>query len=174
MRNRLSFPAGAPEPHEPARGKLNPSEASASVEAVFGIGMPELAVIIVVALVVLGPKRLPEVARSLGKGLAEFRRLTGDVNKELDAARHMIESEAREHERLRRESQREASGGLKPEADPKPDAGEPPAAKLETQEAGSAPTPGEAANTPSKTAEATPESTAAAAPGHSGKNDNDA
>ena len=74
----------------------------------FGIGMPELAVIIVVALVVLGPKRLPEVARSLGKGLAEFRRLTGDVNKELDAARHMIESEAREHENERRRADREA------------------------------------------------------------------
>ena len=74
----------------------------------FGIGMPELAVIIVVALVVLGPKRLPEVARSLGKGLAEFRRLTGDVNKELDAARHMIESEARDHENERRRADREA------------------------------------------------------------------
>ena len=74
----------------------------------FGIGMPELAVIIVVALVVLGPKRLPEVARSLGKGLAEFRRLTGDVNKELDAARHMIESEACEHENERRRADREA------------------------------------------------------------------
>lgn len=75
--------------------------------------MPELAVIIVVALVVLGPKRLPEVARSLGKGLAEFRRLTGDVNKELDAARHMIESEAREHERIRRDTAREARESLR-------------------------------------------------------------
>lgn len=76
--------------------------------------MPELAVIIVVALVVLGPKRLPEVARSLGKGLAEFRRLTGDVNKELDAARHMIESEAREHERIRRETERKTRASLAP------------------------------------------------------------
>lgn len=41
--------------------------------------MPELLVILVVALVVLGPKRLPEVARALGKAMAEFRRQTADV-----------------------------------------------------------------------------------------------
>jgi len=68
--------------------------------------MPELAVILVVALIVLGPKRLPEVARALGKGLAEFRRVTGEVNKELESARSMIEQEARDHEALRRKTER--------------------------------------------------------------------
>jgi sec-independent protein translocase protein TatB len=73
----------------------------------FGIGMPEIAVIIVVALLVLGPKRLPEVARALGKGLAEFRRVTGEVNKELQTAKDLIETEAREHETQRRTRERE-------------------------------------------------------------------
>lgn len=62
----------------------------------FGIGPTELLVILVVALLVLGPKRLPELARSLGKGLAEFRRATADVTAELDEARMALERETRE------------------------------------------------------------------------------
>ena len=48
----------------------------------FGIGMTELLVIFVIGLLVLGPKRLPELARSLGKGLAEFRRASMDMRTE--------------------------------------------------------------------------------------------
>ncbi len=49
----------------------------------FGIGMPELLLILVVALLVLGPKRLPEAARSLGRGLAEFRRASSELRQSL-------------------------------------------------------------------------------------------
>ena len=52
----------------------------------FGIGMPELLVILVVALIVLGPKRLPEIARSLGRGMAEFRRASNEFSRTLSAS----------------------------------------------------------------------------------------
>jgi Tat protein translocase TatB subunit len=48
----------------------------------FGIGMTELIVIFAIALIVLGPKRLPELARSLGRGIAEFRRASNDLRRE--------------------------------------------------------------------------------------------
>jgi len=61
----------------------------------FGIGLQELLVIMVVALIVLGPKRIPELARALGKGLAEFRRATGDITDEFRSAQNLLEDEFR-------------------------------------------------------------------------------
>ena len=57
----------------------------------FGIGMPELIMILAVALIVLGPKRLPEIARALGKGLAEFRRATDELKDEFRQIEHEVE-----------------------------------------------------------------------------------
>ena len=52
----------------------------------FGIGATELIIIMVVALLVFGPKRLPELARSLGRGMAEFRRASSDLRQTLQDA----------------------------------------------------------------------------------------
>jgi TatA/E family protein of Tat protein translocase len=49
------------------------------------IGGPELLVIFVVALLIFGPRRLAEIGRGLGKGLAEFRRAASDLRQTLDA-----------------------------------------------------------------------------------------
>ena len=88
----------------------------------FGIGVPELLVILVVALIVLGPKRLPEVAKALGKGLAEFRKATSDLTDELRGAQTMIEREARDAERAsrQRESGRPMPSGVEQRADAAP------------------------------------------------------
>jgi len=61
----------------------------------FGIGMPELILILALALIVLGPRRLPEIARALGKGLAEFRRATDELKEELREVEQEIESSPR-------------------------------------------------------------------------------
>jgi sec-independent protein translocase protein TatB len=77
----------------------------------FGIGPTELVVILIIALLVLGPKRLPELARSLGKGLAEFRRATSDISREFDQARDALEEDARQ---LARAEQRAERSGDRP------------------------------------------------------------
>ena len=50
----------------------------------FGIGFPELILIMVIALIVIGPSKLPDLARALGKGMAEFRKATQDIKDSLD------------------------------------------------------------------------------------------
>jgi Tat protein translocase TatB subunit len=50
----------------------------------FGIGFPELLLIAVIALVVIGPKRLPDLARALGRGFAEFRRATDELKQSFE------------------------------------------------------------------------------------------
>ncbi|HWP98826.1 MAG TPA: twin-arginine translocase TatA/TatE family subunit [Vicinamibacterales bacterium] len=48
------------------------------------IGMPELLVILMIALIIFGPRKLPELGRSLGRSLAEFRRASNELRATLD------------------------------------------------------------------------------------------
>lgn len=50
----------------------------------FGIGMPELLVILGLALIILGPKKIPEIARGLGRAMREFRRATNDMREQFE------------------------------------------------------------------------------------------
>jgi TatA/E family protein of Tat protein translocase len=57
----------------------------------FGIGLPELIIIMVIALIVIGPSKLPDLAKALGKGMAEFRKATQEIKNSLDLDEDMQE-----------------------------------------------------------------------------------
>jgi Tat protein translocase TatB subunit len=85
----------------------------------FGIGMPELIVILVVALVVLGPKRLPEMARSIGKALGELRRQTSDIVDELQL-NTMLDDEPARAAKAPKPTATPAAPAATPRPDPPP------------------------------------------------------
>lgn len=57
------------------------------------IGAPEILLVAVIALIVFGPRRLPEIARSMGKSLAEFKRQASDLRSEFEAGLDVPEDE---------------------------------------------------------------------------------
>jgi len=79
----------------------------------FGIGLPELVVILVLTLIVVGPQRLPEVAAQIGRTIREFRHYSSGITKELLDAVQDLE---REYQDLRGEL-RSVSGELRDKAE---------------------------------------------------------
>ena len=63
----------------------------------FGLGLPEILIVLVLILVLFGPKRLPDLGRSLGTGMREFKdSVTGDKDKDRDELPDRAEPAPRE------------------------------------------------------------------------------
>ena len=63
------------------------------------IGMPELIIILTIALIIFGPRKLPELGRSLGKSLSEFKRASNELKNTLDEEIRIEEQKDAERQR---------------------------------------------------------------------------
>lgn len=63
---------------------------------IFGIGLPEMAVILVLALLIFGPKKLPEIGRSLGKAIRGFQEASKEFENEFKREAEQIERSIKE------------------------------------------------------------------------------
>ena len=67
----------------------------------FGIGITEIIIILIVALLVVGPKKLPELARTLGRGMAEFRKTADDFKDSIYQDDTIVEADRKKAEQQR-------------------------------------------------------------------------
>ncbi len=83
----------------------------------FGIGLPELIIIMIVALLVVGPKKLPELARSIGKALHQVKNMTDDVKQSFEEVTADDFEEPRKTEEMQTTEATEGGGadGIGPE-----------------------------------------------------------
>jgi len=72
----------------------------------FGIGSTELIVILVVALILIGPQKLPELIKNLGKGISEVKKMSNDVKSTLDAEISAADEERKQKDDVEREAAR--------------------------------------------------------------------
>ena len=85
------------------------------------IGMPELIIIFVIALIIFGPRKLPELGRSLGKSLAEFKRASNELKSTLEEEIRLEEQQQRARGRPKPAASRGRSRDRRPTATPHAD-----------------------------------------------------
>ena len=76
------------------------------------IGMPELIIILVIALIIFGPRKLPELGKSLGRSLNEFKKASTDLQNTLE--QEIKIEEQKEQAKKNREEERTASSAFDP------------------------------------------------------------
>lgn len=100
----------------------------------FGIGVPELVLILIIGLIVFGPGKLPEMGRTLGKGIREFRKASNALSQAINAPEYQPQQPAAPAPQPQQPAaapQESAAPAAKPAAEAKPSA---PAYQAPTQE----------------------------------------
>lgn len=92
------------------------------------LGWPEIMVILVIALVIFGPRKLPQLGRTLGKALGEFRRATNDLKNTLELEVHKEEEKRNAGERRKVEDEYSRRRPAERQAPPDEAPAEPPPA----------------------------------------------
>lgn len=83
------------------------------------LGLPELAFIFILALLIFGPKKLPEIGRTIGKGMAEFRKATSDFKRSINTELALEENPVPQPLRPRRlEETAQQTGPVEPQEAP--------------------------------------------------------
>ncbi len=72
----------------------------------FGVGWTEIVVVFILALLIFGPRRLPEIGRSLGKALGMFKEATRDVRRSMAEMQSELDAEIREARRAKEDLSR--------------------------------------------------------------------
>ncbi len=81
------------------------------------IGMPEMLIILVIALIIFGPRKLPELGRSLGKSLAEFKRASNELKNTLEEEIRLDEQRTAQEATKAKEAQEAAATPASPPAE---------------------------------------------------------
>lgn len=121
----------------------------------FGMGMPEILLILAIALIILGPKKLPEIAKSLGRGIAEFKKATSDfkqsveVDNDFKEAKETLQDMKRDVEQSVRDTMAQGAATVNdndfgPKEDPRADTAKKDATEASPQESFESPAPGQA------------------------------
>ena len=102
------------------------------------IGMPELIIILVIALIIFGPRKLPELGRSLGRSIGEFKKASNELRSTLDEEIR-IEEQRDQRAATRAEQDSAIAAAAPPPATPPPVAPAPPADDTVSRTTGTGP-----------------------------------
>src|SRR6478735_6678764 len=110
---RACFPGSERKSRSGTGGRMSAGAGPQGERVMLGsIGMPELMVIFVIALVVFGPRRLPEIGRSLGRTIAEFKRASSELRDTFEREVELDAEAAAKRSEFSEQLSRSASGDL--------------------------------------------------------------